>query len=45
MLAHLERQIDAIDEEQRNAGNDAAAKLGRLVDGAVRTGLAVKVQQ
>ena len=41
----LERQLDQIDEEKRNAQNDAAAKLGRLVDSAVRTGLAVKVQQ
>jgi hypothetical protein len=41
----LERQIDAVDEELRNARNDAAAKLGRLVDSAVRSGLAVKVQQ
>jgi hypothetical protein len=40
----LERQLDQIEEEHQNARNAAAAKLGLMIDSAVRTGVAVRVR-
>jgi len=41
----LERQLDRIEEEHRNARNAVVSKLALLVDNAIREGLAVKVQR
>lgn len=41
----LERQLDKLEEDHRNARNAVVSKLAILVDSAVRQGLAVKVQR
>jgi len=41
----LERQLDRIEAEHRNARNAVVSKLALLVDQSIREGVAVKVQR